>query len=219
LVTFHSCMGDHSTEHAEFVVLITAGSHFAQFLLYCSASTQKFTQLLNLHIDFRFNKIWRRQPVTALIFCRRPTESDNTVIPSVTCIHSLCSWYYHMSLLFSSSAALSLLTNMIGNYKSLSPSAFQVKICEIRCNKPTHSHTVWCWTAHSSICTDCVKGKGTAVSVLVYCRLEIIPGGWGSKISRHLSHDRGQVLSPTYCPHLPCRCLIFHTFFRNRTMA
>ena len=39
--------------------------------------------------------------------------------------------------------------------------------------------------AHSSIWRVCDKGKGTAVSVLAYCRPERVPGGWGSQISRH----------------------------------
>jgi len=57
--------------------------------------------------------------------------------------------------------------------------------------------------AHSSIAPVCDKGKGTAISVLAYCRPERVPGGWGSQISRHLAHKVGQVVSLTYPPCFP----------------
>jgi len=49
-------------------------------------------QLENLHHisnlcdNFRFNTIWHRQSVVALITCRRSAESDISVMPSVTCM-------------------------------------------------------------------------------------------------------------------------------------
>ena len=66
--------------------------------------------------------------------------------------------------------------------------------------------------AHSSICTVCGKGKGTEISVLGYCRLERVPGGWGSHISVHLAHEGGQVVSPTYTPSLPSQKIFVFSF-------
>jgi len=51
--------------------------------------------------------------------------------------------------------------------------------------------------AHSSIDTVCDKDKGTAISVLAYCRAESDPEGLGSQISSHLAHEGGQVVSLT----------------------
>jgi len=54
--------------------------------------------------------------------------------------------------------------------------------------------------AHSSICTACDKGKGTAISALAYSTPEIVPWGSGSQISRHSTHEGGQIVNPMYCP-------------------
>jgi hypothetical protein len=45
------------TEQPQYVVPITDRSHFTQFLLHCSASTQKFAQLSNLHVNYLFNTV------------------------------------------------------------------------------------------------------------------------------------------------------------------
>jgi len=65
--------------------------------------------------------------VCVLIFCRRLTDSDITVIPSVTCMDQLCWWYDHVAYLVSSAMALAFLANMNENCKSTSPYAIQVK--------------------------------------------------------------------------------------------
>jgi len=49
----------------------------------------------NSRSNFRFNAIWHRQFVTALIFCRRLAESGVTVMPSVMCMDWLRWCYYH----------------------------------------------------------------------------------------------------------------------------
>jgi len=69
--------------------------------------------------------------------------------------------------------------------------------------------------AHSSIFTVCDKGKVTAISVLEYCRLERVPGGWGSQISRHLAHEGDQVVSHKITPSLPPRKYSWSYFFHG----
>jgi len=57
-----------------------------------------------------------------------------------------------------------------------------------------------------------VTGKGTAISVLAYCRPERVPGSWSSQISRHLAHGVGQVVSLMYTPCLPPRKYSWYSF-------
>jgi len=90
-------------------------------------------QLENLHHisnlcgNFWFNTIWHRQPVVALITCRRLAESDISVMPPVTCMAWLCWWYNYMAHLVSFWTALVFLTNISERHKSASPIANQVK--------------------------------------------------------------------------------------------
>jgi len=82
-------------------------------LVLCCFFTRNFafTRLESLHHfsnlphNVRFNAIWHRRSVAALIFCRRLAESDVTVTPSVTCKTWLCWWYNHVAHSISSSKA------------------------------------------------------------------------------------------------------------------
>jgi len=65
---------------------------------------------------------------------------------------------------------------------------------------------------HSGIATVCDKGKGTAISVLAYCRPKRVPGGWGSRISIHVAHEGGQVVILTYPPCLHPRKYSWYSF-------
>jgi len=69
--------------------------------------------------------------------------------------------------------------------------------------------------AYSSICTVYDKGKGRAISVLVYCRPERVPGGWGSQIYRQLAHEGGWFVGPMYCPPLPPKNIPGTYFFQG----
>jgi len=77
--------------------------------------------------NFRFNVIWHRQSVAALIFCRRLAERDVTLTPSVTCMDWLRWWYWHAAHLLFSSITLAFVARMCGKCKSKSPSSIQVK--------------------------------------------------------------------------------------------
>jgi hypothetical protein len=144
---------------------------------------------LNLRNNFRFNAIWHRRSVVALIFCRRLAGSDVTVTPSVTCMDWLLWLYNHVPHFVSSSTALAFVTNMSEKRRSASPRAMQVKnwwktigteeklhvmsllekserIVDIGCNvRLAHSsvHTV---RDNADIIKECVK-SGTKVFVCV----------------------------------------------------
>jgi len=77
----------------------------------------------NLRTNFQFNAIWHRRSMAAFIFCRRLTESDVTLMPSVTYMDWLHWWYQHAAHVFSSSTTFGFLTNMSEKCKSTSPNA------------------------------------------------------------------------------------------------
>jgi hypothetical protein len=111
-------------------LLILAG------LLVCDLKIYTTSDLCS---NFRFNAIWHRWSMAALILCARLANSDVTALPWVTCMDWSCWWYNHMSHLVSSSAALVFLTIMSEKHISASPSAIHMRNqCwrEIRCNKP-----------------------------------------------------------------------------------
>ena len=105
-------------------VVYTGRSRFMRFLFVQFASTE--LENSPHFFNFRFDVIWYRWSVAALIFCRRLAESDVTVTPLLICMNWLC-WYNYMAPVVSSSTALAFLANMSEKHKSTSPSAIQVK--------------------------------------------------------------------------------------------
>jgi len=137
LLLFHCCLGE---EQPLLYVLIFNRSHFTQFHLHHCPLTRKFTQLSYSHNNLPFIAIWHRKPVATLVFCRELAESDNPDTTSVTYMHYVRDIIsVSCSFLFSS---IGFLTHMTGKCKSTSPSAIQVKFCEITCNKPNYWHKV-----------------------------------------------------------------------------
>jgi hypothetical protein len=110
-------------------ILLEASLVLRDFVLRVLALTwlEKLHRFFNLRDNFRFNAIWHRRSVAALIFCRRLAGSDVTVTPSVTCVDWLRWWYNHVNHLVSSSAVFAFLTNMNEKHKSTSSSVIQVK--------------------------------------------------------------------------------------------
>ena len=51
--------------------------------------------------------------------------------------------------------------------------------------------------------TMCRALKGKAIPSQAWTGQEVVPGGWGFNISRHLAHEGGKVVSPTHRPPLP----------------
>ena len=85
--SFYCCTEEDSTEQPQFVLLTTDRSHFTKFLFVLFCFNTRITQLSNLRNYYQFNTIWPRHPVATLIFRRRLAESENTVMPSATCLH------------------------------------------------------------------------------------------------------------------------------------
>ena len=99
------------------------------FFLHDFALTQleNFRHVSNLRDNFRFNTIWHRQSMAALVFCRGLAESDITVMPSVMCMNWLCWWYNHAAHVDPPPTVLASLIDMSDKCKSTLPTAVQVK--------------------------------------------------------------------------------------------
>ena len=83
--------------------------HFALMWL------ENLHHLWNSRSNFRFNAVWRRQFVAALIFCRRLAESGVIIMLSVMYMDWLRWWYYHADDLVSSLTAVAFLTTWVRN--------------------------------------------------------------------------------------------------------
>ena len=62
-----------------------------------------------------------------LVLCWSLPENVITVMPSVTCMNLLCSYYSHAADVIPPLTALAFITNVSEKHKSTSPSAIQVK--------------------------------------------------------------------------------------------
>jgi hypothetical protein len=88
---------------------------------------ENFRRVSNLHDNFRFNTIWHRQSMAALVFCRRLAESDVTVMPSVMCMNWLCWWCSRAAHVVPTPTALASLIDMSDKCKSMLPTTVQGK--------------------------------------------------------------------------------------------
>jgi hypothetical protein len=79
---------NHEILHCVWCFCIMAGLVLCDFILcdFAFLHLENLHHFSNLRDNFCFNVVWPRQSVSALIFCRRLTGSDITVMPSVTCM-------------------------------------------------------------------------------------------------------------------------------------
>ena len=69
------------------IKIYTGRSHFMQFFLHNFTSTclKNLHHFFNLCDNFWFNAIWHRRSMATLVLYQRLSETDVTVMPSVTC--------------------------------------------------------------------------------------------------------------------------------------
>ena len=89
--------------------------------------TKNLHPFSNLRDKFRFNVIWNRWSLVALVLHWRLAESDITVTPSATSVDWLHWWYNHMADVVPHSTALAFVTKMSEKHKSTSPNVIQVE--------------------------------------------------------------------------------------------